>query len=60
MSSTTARTAWTRANKVKAGVGPVGFAAVIMVGSLTGAQLKQDQQKEEVSFNSLYNLEDRC
>jgi hypothetical protein len=26
----------------------VAFAAVVIVGSLTGAQLKQDKQKEEV------------
>ncbi|CAG9983324.1 unnamed protein product [Clonostachys byssicola] len=38
---------WTRQNKVKSAVWAVGFAAVIMVGSLTGAQLKQDKQKEE-------------
>ena len=28
----------------------VAFAAVIVVGSLTGAQLKQDKQKEQVSY----------
>jgi hypothetical protein len=44
-----ARAAWTRQDKVKAGVWAVGFAAVIMVGSWTGATLKQDKQKEEVS-----------
>ncbi|KFH41268.1 hypothetical protein ACRE_080150 [Hapsidospora chrysogenum ATCC 11550] len=42
-----ARAAWTRQDKVKAGVWAVGFAAVIMVGSWTGATLKQDKQKEE-------------
>lgn len=29
----------------------IAFAAVIAVGSLTGAQLKQDKQKEEVRLN---------
>ena len=40
---------WSRGSKVKAGVYATAFAAVIIVGSLTGAQLKQDKQKEEVS-----------
>jgi uncharacterized protein YlxW (UPF0749 family) len=38
---------WSRGSKVKAGVYATAFAAVIIVGSLTGAQLKQDKQKEE-------------
>lgn len=33
--------------KIKAGVAAIGVAAVIAVGALTGAQLKQDRQKEE-------------
>jgi type VI protein secretion system component VasF len=37
-----------RQTKAKAGVWAVGLAAVIGVGALTGAQLKQDSQKEEV------------
>lgn len=48
MSAHAARTAWSRATKVKAGVWATGLAAVIIVGTLTGAQLKQDQQKEQV------------
>ncbi|KAL6858204.1 hypothetical protein ACO1O0_005660 [Amphichorda felina] len=47
MSAPAARTAWSRATKVKAGVWATGLAAVIIVGTLTGAQLKQDQQKEQ-------------
>lgn len=41
--------ALTRQQKVKGGVWAVAFAAVIMVGTLTGAQLKSDKQKEQVS-----------
>ena len=48
MSAPAARSAWSRATKVKAGVWATGLAAVIIVGTLTGAQLKQDQQKEQV------------
>ncbi|KAL7808102.1 hypothetical protein V8C44DRAFT_366904 [Trichoderma aethiopicum] len=39
--------ALTRQQKVKGGVWAVAFAAVIMVGTLTGAQLKSDKQKEQ-------------
>lgn len=35
--------------KFRGGVWAVAFAAVIMVGALTGAQLKSDKQKEQVS-----------
>ncbi|KAM0524885.1 hypothetical protein ACHAPE_000991 [Trichoderma viride] len=37
----------TKQQKWKGGVWAVAFAAVIMVGTLTGAQLKSDKQKEE-------------
>lgn len=37
----------TSQQKWKRGVWAVAFAAVIFVGSLTGAQLKSDKQKEE-------------
>lgn len=40
--------ALTKQQKFKRGVWAVAVAAVIFVGSLTGAQLKQDKQKEEV------------
>lgn len=39
----------TKQQKWKGGVWAVAFAAVVMVGTLTGAQLKSDKQKEEVS-----------
>ncbi|GJN81950.1 hypothetical protein PLIIFM63780_005486 [Purpureocillium lilacinum] len=39
--------AWTRQDKIKRGIWAAAFAAVIFVGSLTGAQLKSDKQKEE-------------
>lgn len=42
--------------KIKAGVWAAGIAAVISVGALTGAQLKEDKQKEEVSFLSFQSL----
>ncbi|POR35080.1 Uncharacterized protein TPAR_04746 [Tolypocladium paradoxum] len=38
---------WTRQDKFKRAVWAAAFAAVIFVGSLTGAQLKTDKQKEE-------------
>lgn len=44
--------AWTRQDKIKRGIWAAAFAAVIFVGSLTGAQLKLDKQKEEVSAAS--------
>ncbi|KAM0481095.1 hypothetical protein ACHAPX_003989 [Trichoderma viride] len=37
----------TKQQKWRGGVWAVAFAAVIMVGTLTGAQLKSDKQKEE-------------
>ena len=40
--------ALTKQQKFKRGVWAVAVAAVIFVGSLTGAQLKQDKQKEDV------------
>lgn len=47
----------TRQQKFKGGVWAVAFAAVIMVGTLTGAQLKSDKQKEEVrEFLIFYHL----
>lgn len=39
---------WTRQDKFKRAVWAAAFAAVVFVGSLTGAQLKADKQKEEV------------
>ena len=41
--------ALTRQQKIRGGVWAIAFAAVIMVGTLTGAQLKSDKQKEQVS-----------
>ncbi|KAM0254918.1 hypothetical protein ACHAQJ_006291 [Trichoderma viride] len=41
------KNALTRQQKIKGGVWAVAFAAVIMVGTLTGAQLKSDKQKEQ-------------
>lgn len=40
--------AWSRATKLKAGIWAGAFGAVVIVGTLTGAQLKQDKQKEQV------------
>ncbi|KAM4061225.1 hypothetical protein HRG_009897 [Hirsutella rhossiliensis] len=40
--------AWTRQDKIRRGVWAAAFAAVVFVGSITGAQLKSDRQKEEV------------
>lgn len=48
MSSHVARAS--KQTKIKAGVWAAGVAAVIAVGALTGAQLKQDSQKEEVGL----------
>ncbi|KAF4119870.1 hypothetical protein GMORB2_3558 [Geosmithia morbida] len=39
--------AWSRSTKVKAGIWAGAFGAIVIVGSLTGAQLKQDKQKEQ-------------
>lgn len=39
----------TKQQKFRGGVWAVAFAAIIMVGTLTGAQLKSDKQKEQVS-----------
>ncbi|KOS21860.1 hypothetical protein ESCO_001581 [Escovopsis weberi] len=38
---------WTRQQKIKSGIWAAAFAAVIFVGTLTGAQLKTDKQREE-------------
>lgn len=40
--------AWTSREKYRAGVWAVAVSAVVFVGSLTGAQLKADRQKQEV------------
>lgn len=42
-------TTLTKQQKFRGGVWAVAFAAIIMVGTLTGAQLKSDKQKEQVS-----------
>lgn len=54
MSTPSVREAMNRATRFKAGVWAVGFSAVIIVGTLTGATLKQDQQKKEVSLIAAY------
>ncbi|KJZ70501.1 hypothetical protein HIM_10130 [Hirsutella minnesotensis 3608] len=38
---------WTRQEKIKRGVWAAAVAAIIAVGSITGAQLKTDRQKEQ-------------
>ncbi|PNY29526.1 Uncharacterized protein TCAP_00570 [Tolypocladium capitatum] len=38
---------WTRQDKLKRAIWAAAFAAVIFVGSVTGAQLKTDKQKDE-------------
>jgi uncharacterized protein YlxW (UPF0749 family) len=38
---------WTPRQKIRSGVGAAAVAAVVFVGSLTGAQIKSDRQKEE-------------
>ncbi|KAI9163580.1 hypothetical protein HJFPF1_05198 [Paramyrothecium foliicola] len=38
---------WTKKQKISSGVWSVAIAAVVVVGSLTGAQIKADRQKEE-------------
>ncbi|KAF4975484.1 hypothetical protein FZEAL_7731 [Fusarium zealandicum] len=38
---------WTRQEKIKRGIWAVAFAACIFAGSITGAQLKTDKEKEE-------------
>lgn len=43
---------WTRQEKFKRGVWSVAVAAVICVGAITGAQLKTDKQKGEVTLCS--------
>ncbi|KAK3179190.1 hypothetical protein K4F52_009310 [Lecanicillium sp. MT-2017a] len=40
-------TQWTRQQKFSRGIWAVAFAAIVVVGSLTGAQLKSDEQKTE-------------
>ncbi|KAL7961732.1 hypothetical protein V8C34DRAFT_301829 [Trichoderma compactum] len=40
-------TTLTKQQKFRGGVWAVAFAAIIMVGTLTGAQLKSDKQKEQ-------------
>ena len=37
--------------KWRSGIAATGFAAVIFVGTITGAQLKTDKQKKEVRFS---------
>lgn len=39
---------WTRQEKFKRGVWAVAFAACIFAGTITGAQLKTDNEKKEV------------
>ncbi|CAM1501605.1 Fc.00g035890.m01.CDS01 [Cosmosporella sp. VM-42] len=39
---------WTRQEKIKRGIWAAAFAACIFVGTITGAQIKQDKQKEEM------------
>jgi hypothetical protein len=43
---------WTRQQKLRGGVWAAALGAVIIVGTLTGAQLKSDKQKTEVRLNS--------
>jgi hypothetical protein len=38
---------WTRQEKFKRGVWAVAFAACIFAGTITGAQLKTDNEKKE-------------
>ncbi|KAG5939071.1 hypothetical protein E4U59_003365 [Claviceps monticola] len=40
-------TRWTRQDKIKRAIFSVSIAAVILVGVITGAQLKTDKQKKE-------------
>lgn len=40
-----------RNDKIKRGVWAVAFAACVFVGTVTGAQMKQDKQKEEVRLS---------
>lgn len=42
-----------RNDKIKRGVWAVAFAACVFVGTVTGAQMKQDKQKEEVCLSFL-------
>lgn len=44
-------TQWTRQQKFSRGIWAVAFAAIVVVGSLTGAQLKSDEQKTEVRIS---------
>lgn len=39
---------WTRQEKFKRGIWAVAFAACIFAGTITGAQLKTDNEKKEV------------
>jgi hypothetical protein len=41
---------WTRQEKFKRGVWAVAFAACIFAGTITGAQLKTDNEKKEVKW----------
>lgn len=41
---------WTSKQKKTSGIWAAAIGAVVFVGSLTGAQLKSDRQKEEVQF----------
>ncbi|KAM5347119.1 hypothetical protein ACJ41O_010124 [Fusarium nematophilum] len=38
---------WTRQQKIQRGIWAVAFAACIFAGTITGAQLKTDKEKEE-------------
>lgn len=40
---------WTRKQKIQRGIWAAAFAACVFVGTLTGAQLKTDTEKKEVS-----------
>ena len=44
---------WTRQQKLRGGVCAVALGAIVIVGSLTGAQLKSDKQKAEVRHQIL-------
>ena len=47
---------WSRQDKFKRGVWAIAFAACVFVGSITGAQMKQDKQKEEVKLLPLHSF----
>lgn len=39
---------WTKQQRIQRGIWAVAFSACIFVGTITGAQLKTDKEKEEV------------